>query len=134
MSVFFLIHHSKNRGSHIIITYKTCPVYLFLWKLKTVKWPQLIHRIVSGTYRLYSKQTHNTGHTFQNHTVSTQYWQHRHETFTRILSEKLKWRNHLSYKLRQQDAKMNLEETRQAYGLQSVTAWHNTKFSNFPIS
>jgi len=29
---------------------------------------------------------------------------------------------------------MNLEETRQAYGLQSLTAGHNIKFSNFLIS
>jgi hypothetical protein len=27
---FFLIHHLKNGVSHIIITHKTCPVYLFL--------------------------------------------------------------------------------------------------------
>jgi len=37
-----------------------------------VKWGQLIHRIVSGTYRLYSKPTQNTGHTFHYHTASIQ--------------------------------------------------------------
>jgi hypothetical protein len=116
MTIFSSFIIRKIGGVTLIIAHKTCPVYLFFWKLKTVKWGQRIHRIVSGTYWLYSKPTDNKGHTFQYLTASIQLtvdWQHRHETFTRILSGKLKWRNHLNSKLRCQDSKMNPEETRQ---------------------